>query len=97
MPPKGWKKPKHTAAPLALTDARRYKIVSGVPIPPTSIPLNVYPLKKMKVGQCFAFPAKEQGRVRNAIARVRENGKTMKFTIRMNEPEKGRARCWRIA
>jgi hypothetical protein len=51
----------------------------------------------MKVGQCFAFPMKEQGRVRNAITKLKESAKTMKFTIRVNEPEKGRARCWRIA
>jgi len=89
------KKKVHAPAPIG--DARRYKVVSGVPIPATSIPLNVYPLKKMKVGQCFAFPMKEQGRVRNAIARVRENGKTLRFTIRVNEPVKGRARVWRIA
>jgi hypothetical protein len=88
---------KKKTAPAPVGDARRYKVVSGVPIPATSIPLSVYPLKKMKVGQCFAFPMKEQGRVRNAITKLKESAKTMKFTIRVNEPEKGRARCWRIA
>jgi len=96
MPPKGWKK-KHTAA-VPLDDARRYKLTSGIPIPPTFhnnifIPI----LKRMKVGQSFGFSEKEQGRVRNGIARVREGAKTMKYTIRVNTPTKGRARCWRIA
>jgi len=93
MPPKGWKK---SAEPAAANDARRYRVTSGVPIPPINT-LNVYPLKRMKVGQSFGFPENEQGRVRNAIAKIRERAKTMKFTLRMHHPAKGRGRCWRIA
>jgi hypothetical protein len=87
---------KRQPAALPSGDARRYRVVSGVPVPPPVNSLNVYPLARMKVGQSFRFPFNEQGRVRNAIARYRESAKSVRFTIRVEEKEE-RCRVWRIA
>ena len=76
-------------------DARRYRVTSGIPIPSLYNP-DQFPLRRMKVGDSFGFPADEQGRVRNAIGRYRKGGaKSTRFVIRTEG--KDRCRCWRVA
>ena len=73
----------------------RYRLTKRIPIPVRYDP-DHFPIRKMKVGESFGFPAQEQGRVRNAIGRYRANGaKSVRFTIRIDG--KDRCRCWRIA
>jgi hypothetical protein len=77
-------------------DARRYKLTDGIPIPPPRNQPNRYPLKRMKIGQSFGFPIKEEGPVRNAIARYRTGAKSTTFTIRFDKDRKDRRRIWRV-
>lgn len=86
---------KKKAIPIPESDARHYKLTSGIPIPPPQFQPDRYPLKRMKVGQSFGFPDKEEQRVRSGIARYRQTAKSVKFTIR-REKKKGRCRVWRI-
>ena len=73
----------------------RYRVTSGIPIPPLS-PSSRYPLKRMKVGDSFGFPASEANKVRNAVSSYRAAGaKSVRFTVRKESPK--RCRCWRIA
>lgn len=89
------RKKRKAAAPA--TDARRYRITSGIPIPPPQFQPNRFPLARMKIGQSFGFPLKEEGPVRNAIARYREKAKSVRFTVRFDRERKDRRRIWRIA
>ena len=77
-------------------DARRYRLTAGIPIPPPRNEPNRYPLKRMKIGQSFGFPIKEEGPVRNAIARYRQTAKSITFTIRFDRDRKDRRRIWRV-
>ena len=73
----------------------RFRVSKDIPIPQLHDP-DRYPLKRLKVGWSFGFPADEEARVRNAIARYRKNGaKSVRFTIRSEGKDRGR--CWRIA
>ena len=87
---------KKTVVAVPANDARRYKVISGIPIPPPRNEPNRYPLARMKVGQSFGFPIKEEGPVRNAIARYRLKAKSTQFTIRFDRGKKDRRRIWRI-
>lgn len=82
--------------PVAENDARRYKLTAGIPIPPPRSDPNRYPLKRMKIGHSFGFPAKEEQRVRSAIARYRKAAKSAKFTMRFDKGRKDRRRLWRV-
>ena len=94
------RKYKKRAESVPADDARRYKITAGIPIPPPRSQPNRYPLKRMKIGQSFGFPLKEEGPVRNAITRLRAKAKSITFTIRFDEKKgvrrKDRRRIWRI-
>jgi len=87
---------KKKIVPITESDARHYKITSGIPIPPPRNQPNRYPLKRMKVGQSFGFPTKEEGPVRNAIQRFRATAKSITFTIRFDKNRKDRRRIWRV-
>jgi hypothetical protein len=87
-------RPKKNAVPE--NDARRYKLTAGIPIPPPRNQPNRYPLKRMKIGDSFGFPVKEEGPVRNAIARYRVGAKSVTFTIRFDRDSKERRRVWRV-
>jgi hypothetical protein len=87
---------KQKGAPVHENDARHYKLTSGIPIPPPRTQPNRYPLKRMKIGQSFGFPIKEEGPVRNAIQRFRATAKSITFTIRFDKNRKDRRRIWRV-
>ena len=88
---------KKKNVPVTEADARHYKLTSGIPIPPPRTQPHRYPLKRMKVGQSFGFPIKEEGPVRNAIQRFRATAKSITFTIRFDKSrKKDRRRIWRV-
>jgi hypothetical protein len=88
--------PRRKKHVVAENDARRYKLTAGIPIPPPRNQPNRYPFKRMKVGDSFGFPTKEEGPVRNAIARYRTGAKSATFTIRFDRDSKERRRVWRV-
>ena len=79
-----------------------YKVSKGIPIPGqrgATTPQS-YPFLQMEVGDSFSVPNSEQKAIRNAISRVHNQNKSLKFTTRKINPV-GRAklphyRVWRI-
>lgn len=72
------------------------KIDDNIPIPlANAMPRDVYPFKRLKAGQSFAFPANvDPVRAYKAATNANRRLKPKVFRVRKLENE---IRCWRIA
>jgi hypothetical protein len=83
-------------APVKKEEFALIKIDDGIPIPlANAMPRDVYPFKRLKAGQSFAFPANvDPVRAYKAATNANRRLKPKVFRVRKLENE---IRCWRIA